>query len=86
MADNRMFLIHKPSKIGIMLGKSYRGEWYNAPEASELDRFYKYIYSHYPEEPDDFMLAMENCSQSECFNDWQYTSDFIDGFRVFKYK
>ncbi len=81
-----MFLIHKPSKIGIMLGKRMACGWYDAPESEELERFYDYIKDDMVGSQDDFLLAMENCSQSDCFNNWEYTEERLEGFIVFKLK
>jgi len=88
MANNRMFLIHKPSKLGIMLGKRLGWGWYGAPDKSEVERFYKYLSDNpesYDGSQDDFVLAMEDCTESNCFDDWRYTEQKVDGFRVFTY-
>jgi len=88
MANNRMFLIHKPSKLGVGLGKRMGWGWYNAPEKAELERFYEYLSNEIPYEDgsqDDFIIAMENCSDSNCFEDWQYTGEKENGFHKFEY-
>jgi hypothetical protein len=85
MANNRMFLIHKPSKLGVMLGKRMGWGWYAAPEKEELDRFYEYL-SGNEEDQDAFIIAMEDCSESNCFDDWRYTPKKVDGFILFEYK
>ncbi|MDP2672065.1 MAG: hypothetical protein Q8O68_00965 [Candidatus Daviesbacteria bacterium] len=43
MANNRMWLIHRPSKIGIKLGKRMAIGWYAAPLQDEVERFFKYL-------------------------------------------
>lgn len=80
-----MWLVHKPSKLGIMLGKRMAYGWYAAPEESELNRFYEYLTEDLDPMQDDFVLAMENCKESTCFSEWQYTEERIDGFLVFKF-
>lgn len=86
MANNRMFLVHKPSKIGIMLGKRMAYGWYKPPSQDEMQRFFEYI-EHNPEgSQDDFVLAMEDCTESSCFKGWGYTAETIDGFKVFEIK
>lgn len=87
MANNRLWLIHKPSKLGIMLGKRMAGEWYKAPENTDLERFYQYLYDQAEGDQDDLTLAMETCTEGgvSCFNDWTYTADFENGFRVFEF-
>ena len=81
-----MWLIHKPTKLGIMLGKRMGYGWYAAPEQSELNRFYEYLTENLEPTQDDFVLAMEDCSESTCFSEWDYTEERINGFAVFKFK
>ena len=85
MANNRMFLVHKPSKLGIMLGKRMGWGWYGAPTKKEIQRFFKYLENNPEGSQDDFFIAMEDCSESSCFNKWNYTNEKIDGFLVFKF-
>lgn len=88
MANNRMWLIHRPSKLGVMLGKCMAWGWYEPPEATMLRRFYDHIADTSREEDgNDFVLAME----SGCFEDWDYNRDvgengLVDGFMSFKIK
>lgn len=91
MANNRMWLIHKPSNLGIKLGKRLAEGWYAPPETSELKRFYDYILHHYPiENQDDFMLVMEEeyieRGLNGCSYNWWYTDKLIDNFRVFEFE
>ena len=85
MANNRMFLIHKPSKLGIMLGKRMGYGWYNAPEADRLNDFYEYLAESVKGEQDNFVLAMESCEGGSCFTGWNYTGEYENGFRVFEF-
>lgn len=85
MANNRMFLIYKPSKLGVMLGKRMIMGWYKAPESKELERFYDYVEANHFDTMDDFVLAMEDCSRSDCFGDWNYSGERVNGFCEFKY-
>jgi len=86
VANNRMWLIHKPSGIGVMIGKRLAIGWHHAPKKDKLQSFYSYICDYYPESQDDFVLAMEDCTGSTCYNDWKYSSDPIieGGFRRFE--
>lgn len=78
MADNRMFLIHKPTGLGVMLGKRTGYGWSDAPANEELNRLYDYLADMGAEGEDDFMLAIES-------NDgWNYTNKTVNGFRVFE--
>ena len=79
MADNRMWLIHVPSKVGIKLGKRIGWGWYGAPKESELQRFYTYLMEDQVEDQDNFELFMESDSSN-----WRYTDKFVCGFRLFK--
>jgi len=85
MANNRMWLIHKPSKLGVMLGKQLDGGWYKAPEKTTLDGFYEYLELNY-DDGDNFILAMEDCKNSYCFDNWVYTEEYDNGFRKFRFK
>lgn len=82
MADNRMWLIHRPTQLGIMLGKRMMNGWYGPPTQDESQRFFDYI-NEVSGSGDDFVLAMEDCRGSGCFDDWQYAPDFVAGFRKF---
>lgn len=84
MANNRMFLVHKPTKLGVMLGKRMGWGWYNAPDQKEMERFFEYLQSN-SDKQDDFILAMEDCEDSDCFDGWQYTYEKVDGFMVFEW-
>ena len=89
MANNRMWLIHKPSKLGIMLGKRLAWGWYSPPETSHFEKFYNYLkgfdYLTFGGGQDDFVLAMEDCTESKLFDEWKYTSKFVNGFRLFSF-
>ena len=85
MANNRMFLIHKPTKLGVGLGKRRGWGWYNAPDREELERFYDYLSDNPKGSQDDFVLAMEDCTDSDCFGDWNYTGVDVEGFCLFEY-
>ena len=87
MADNRMWLIHKPSKLGIMIGKRLGWGWDAYLEKNELQRFYAYLANEESDtgSGDDFILAQEDCSKSNCFDNWEYTDHKVDGFRIFEF-
>ena len=85
MANNRMFLIHRPTGIGVLLGKRMSRGWYFAPDSNRLNEFYEHLSSDLVEEKqDDFILAMEDCSDSGCFNDWRYTGEKSGGYFLFE--
>jgi hypothetical protein len=83
MANNRMWLIHRPSQLGTLLGKRMGWGWYQAPNQKRMEKFFAYLSSHYDDQ-DDFILAMEDCEDSSCFSDWQYIEEKENGFMKFK--
>ena len=78
MANNRMFLVHRPSGIGVMIGKNFGREWDWDPDNKNmnLQGFYDRIYQE--GDPDNFVLLREDQGG------WNYTEEFTDGFRIFK--
>ncbi len=85
MANNRMWLIHKPSRLGIMLGKRFGSEWKYPPDQDRLQEFYDYLYGEVEGSQDDFILAMEDCFNSSCFDNWKYTGKMEGGFHKFEF-
>lgn len=83
MANNRLWLIHRPSQIGIGLGKRMGWGWYNAPKQKDFEKFFDYLSSNYGEQ-DDFILAMEDCEKSTCASGWIYTNRKESGFMKFE--
>ncbi len=86
MAHNRMFLIHRESKLGIGLDKRMGWGWYSAPDQFRFQQFYDYLSENYFDQQDSFVLAMEDCSESNCFDDWVYTFKKEAGFHLFEFK
>ena len=84
MANNRMYLIHRPSGLGVSLGKRMVGPWYNAPDKNEMEMFYHHIFFNCDGSNDDFVLAVEDGRNSGCPDDWVPTEKTEGGFRVFK--
>jgi len=66
-----------------MLGKRMRWGWYKAPKQKEVERFFEYLENNPEGSQDDFVLAMEDCSESSCFDSWRYTDETIEGFKKF---
>ena len=74
MANNRMWLLHKPSGKAVMLGKRYNDGWYSTHE----NLFYKVnnLFVTAGSFSDDFTLAMEDCSGAKsAFDKWEYTKE-----------
>ena len=63
MANERMFLLHRPSGKMILLGKHMGEEWYKPPTEEELSKFYESVYQtciHDGLSNEDFVLAIES--------------------------
>jgi|GEM_PF-7059384 len=63
MADNRLWLIHRPTGLGIMLGKVLASPWYTAGDdmTRDMDRYFAVVAGEsedYGRAP-DFILAAE---------------------------
>lgn len=87
MANNRLFLIHRPRRIGIMIGRG-GGEglaFAACPKLEDkLNKFYEYLAN----ESDDFVLAIETGKGPGClvYGEWEYTEKQKGGFQLFKLK
>ena len=83
MADNRMWLIHRPTRLGVMIGRRNGLGWDKAPEQEDVQRFFEYLKINPEGSQDDFFLAMEDCATVDCFSNWKYGKNEIDGFMEF---
>ena len=79
MANNRMWLVHRPSELAVMLGKRMAWGWYRPPPEDMLRDFYQYLSENFGEQ-DDFVLAMEDCAESSCAGNWRYGGETPEGF------
>ena len=64
MANNRMFLVHRPTGIAVMLGKRYTGGWYVHTE--DISSRVQKLFDVADEEDrtglqDDYCIALESC-------------------------
>jgi hypothetical protein len=87
MANNRMFLVHVPSGLGVNLGKRMAYGWYVRDEnglglGSRLSAFYAMIEAHPEWEQDAFALAMEDADRAMEMPPWSY-GPMEGGFRRF---
>ncbi len=76
MANNRLWLVHRPSKTRLCLGKRMGTGWYAAPDPKRLEAFYDWIESEHFGTMDDFKLLIEineRVTQSAVLQDkWTY--------------
>lgn len=59
MANNRMYLVHKPSGLNVCLGKRQGWGWYGAPARQDLDALYEAIEQRAEGGQDDFEVVQE---------------------------
>lgn len=64
MANNRLFLVHRPSGTKIYLGKRMAVGWYDGP-STEVNEFFGRCAGP-PDGQDDFCLAMEDVTDAPC--------------------
>ena len=74
MADNRLFLVHRPTGAVLFLGKRLGINWHH-DEPLDIDAFYRQCAAEgWGGNEDDFVLAMEDASRAPGCNDrWKYT-------------
>ncbi len=77
MANNRMWLVHRPTGESICLGKRMAWGWYDRSEdmSQRLNEFYQRCVDGDDSMAgqDDFVLAMEDASGApECTDRWTY--------------
>jgi len=86
MANNRMYLMHRPTRLALYLGKHMGWGWYDAPEDSEqrLTAFFERVQDECKTNADneDFCLAMESCDSGMIFTKWDKAEKDGDFFRL----
>lgn len=74
MANNRMYLLHSPSRNAVYLGKRMGWGWYSVPEniKDRIELLFKMVEDQ-GESQDDFCIAMEDGSEGKLIDsDWGY--------------
>ena len=73
MANNRLFLVHKPTGYCLLIGKRMGYGWYN-PLSKVEDKFTEFFEKSLEEgDQDDFVL----CIETEDDWDYDYSSDIL---------
>lgn len=75
MANNRMWLYHRPTGDAICLGKRMGMGYYAAPGLKDMEAFYDRIEDQTgAHQQDDFMLVLEDASEAPCTyqGPWHY--------------
>ena len=75
MADDRMYLIHRPSRVGVSLGKRYGSGWDNHPTSGSIQKLYDHVKYEFGD-PNDFIISCESQHDG-----WTYCES-IDNDRV----
>lgn len=74
MANNRLWLVHRPSGAAVMLGKRLADGWYNPPSVEAMNTFFEAAAMEGHQ--DDFVLAIEDAAGApRCSEDWAYVPD-----------
>ena len=60
MADNRMYLVHRPTGLAVFLGKRMARDWYGGEDVPIQQLFDALEEMAYEGNQDDFAIAMEN--------------------------
>lgn len=66
MANNRMFLVHRPTGLRVYLGKRFGWGWKNVPNdlGEQLQKLFDYLRENPHGSQDDFLLAMEDVKEA----------------------
>ncbi len=82
MANNRIYLVHKPTLAGVFIGKRMGWGWYSQPKGDSMEVFYDYVAenSKTAKEQDDFIIVMED-GINDNFN---YDHRLDNGLMIFK--
>jgi hypothetical protein len=66
MANNRMYLLHRPSGMAVPLGKRMGLGWYESAAAFQIMKLFDWVEDKAaPNEQDDFVIVMEDATH--CF-------------------
>jgi len=82
VADNRMWLVHRPTGKAIMLAKMLASPWYKIAEAEEIEEFLDHIYTTEIGTHSDFVLALEDASNAPGAYEILHYDEIVDGYRT----
>lgn len=76
MANNRLWLVYRPSGKAVFLGKRMSEGWYHVPNdvKERIEALFAHVFERPDASQDDFMLAMEECEAETPFvsTQWRY--------------
>ena len=92
MANNRMYLVHVPTGVGIFLAKRMAWGWYSSEMKDKnlqdrLDKFFEYLEKEriYGDgKQDDFQILMEDAEYGPNVLPWEDLKELVTDDRVVK--
>ena len=75
MANNRMFLVHRPSGLAVFLGKRMGHGWYTTDRCIGVQELFDALENEhtYYNQQDDFAVALEDATGATlALGEWQY--------------
>jgi hypothetical protein len=76
MANNRLWLVYRPTGKAVFLGKRMAVGWYFVPDdvGARIEALFAHLEEVQAGSQDDLMLAMEECEADTPFvsTDWRY--------------
>jgi len=78
MANNRMYLLHKPTGRAVFLGKRMAWGWYRVPDdiKERLEALFEAVEDDAGTSQDDFAIALECATdQPHAIDDWEQIGD-----------
>lgn len=82
MANNRMYLVHKPTGRAVFLGKRMAWGWYSVPDdiKERLEALFEAVEDDAGSSQDDFAVALECATdQPHAIDDWEYADQEAGG-------
>ena len=82
MANNRMFLVHRPTGLAVFLGKRMGHEWYTTDKFTSVQKLFDAVKNEhdYYNKQDDFAVALEDARGATlALGEWQYGLKRDDG-------
>ena len=82
MANNKMFLVHRPTGLAVFLGKRMGHGWYTTDKFTSVQKLFDTVKNEYDyyNEQDDFAIALEDARRATlAMGEWQYGPHRDDG-------
>lgn len=78
MANNRMYLMHRPSGLYIYLGKRLANGWFDIPDnlGFKIEQLHRNIWEEGYYTTDDFCIGLEDATGAPMAMEITWTDDF----------